>query len=295
MLNINEHISIQKMQSPLFNGINVHVLRLDEIHAIVSGNKWFKLQYYLKQALEKNYTTVATFGGAYSNHIVATAFASAAFGLKSIGIIRGEAPKIFSATLNAAKAFGMELHFVSRTEFENKEHIQQTFNQNYYWINEGGYGIIGMQGASDILKNYATQNFTHIVSSCGTGTMLAGLINAALPHQQIVGICALKGYENIENDIRKILPMAKQEFPFTIFHNYHFGGYAKHPKELIEWMNTLWKQEAVPSDIVYTSKLFYAVHDLCCTNYFSTNDTVLIIHSGGLQGNLSLPINTLSF
>lgn len=217
MLNIHQNISLQKMQSPLFNGIDVTVLRLDEIHAIVSGNKWFKLQYYLKQALEQNYTTVATFGGAYSNHIVATAFASAAFGLKSVGIIRGEAPEIFSATLKAAKAFGMELHFVSRTEFENKELIQQTFNQNYYWINEGGYGIIGMQGLVIFSKNYATQNFTHIVSSCGTGTMLAGLIEFLHCHINRLGICALKGYENIENAIRKILPKQSKNFHLQFF------------------------------------------------------------------------------
>lgn len=293
MLEINEQITIQKMQSDLFNGIDVHVLRLDELHPIVSGNKWFKLRYYLKDAIDEDKKTVATFGGAFSNHIVATAYAAKAFGLKSIGIIRGEKPQKLSHTLEHAQSLGMEFFFVDRTEFNNKEQLKHDLNNNYYWISEGGFGQLGMQGAMEILHTYSKPKFTHVFCSCGTGTMLAGLVNAAMPHQKIIGICALKGYENLTQDLLQILPNNNKQF--SIYHEYHFGGYAKHPQQLIDWMNLLWQKEKLPTDIVYTSKLMYAVHDLCYKNHFLSTDKLLIIHSGGLQGNLSLPKNTLSF
>lgn len=295
MLEINEQIAIQKMQSNLFSGIDVQVLRLDTLHAIVSGNKWFKLKYYLQEAIHQNKSTIATFGGAFSNHIVASAYAAKSFGLKSIGIIRGEEPKQLSPTLQAAKKYGMELHFANRSSFAEKENLKCQFDTNFYWINEGGYGLLGMQGASEILQKYNNDSFTHIVASCGTGTMLAGLVTAAQSHQKVLGICALKGYESIQQDIQKILPADKRQFDFSVLHNYHFGGYAKHPPLLIDWMNKLWQAEELPTDIVYTSKLMFAVHDLINKNYFSSTDKLLIIHSGGLQGNLSLRKYTLSF
>jgi 1-aminocyclopropane-1-carboxylate deaminase len=295
MLHVHQDISIQKMQSSLFNGIDTHVLRLDEIHPIVSGNKWFKLKYYLLEAIAQQKNTVATFGGAFSNHIVATAFACKAMNLKSVGIIRGEQPKQLSSTLQAAKEYGMELHFVSRANFVEKENLKTQFDSNFYWISEGGYGKMGMQGATNILLQYNQEKFTHIIASCGTGTMLAGLVNAAMPHQKVIGISALKGYENIHQAIQQILPADKQQHDFTILHNYHFGGYAKHPATLIDWINELWQTEQLPTDIVYTSKLLYAVKELCNNHYFTSTNQLLIIHSGGLQGNLSLPKNTLRF
>jgi 1-aminocyclopropane-1-carboxylate deaminase len=270
-------------------------LRLDKIHPIVSGNKWFKLKYYLQEAIAQQKNTVATFGGAFSNHIVAAAFACKAMNLKSVGIIRGEQPKQLSSTLQAAKEYGMELHFVSRADFLAKANLAIQFDSNFYWISEGGYGTMGMQGATDILLQYNQEKFTHIIASCGTGTMLAGLVNAAMPHQKVLGICALKGYENIHHSIQQILPANKQLSNFSILHNYHFGGYAKHPSPLIDWMNELWQAEQLPTDIVYTSKLMYAVKELCKSQHFLSTDKVLIIHSGGLQGNLSLPKNTLRF
>jgi len=295
MLSISKDIDIQKMQSHLFCQIDVQVLRLDKIHPIVSGNKWFKLKYYLQEAIIQQKNTVATFGGAFSNHIVATAFACKSVGLNSIGIIRGEEPKHLSSTLQAAKEYGMEFHFVSRANFIEKENLKTQFEPNFYWVSEGGYGLLGMQGASEILQEYNDDSFTHIIASCGTGTMLAGLVNTAMPHQKVLGICALKGYENIHHSIQQILPANKQLPDFSILHNYHFGGYAKHPSPLIEWMNALWQAEQLPTDIVYTSKLMYAVKELCKNQYFSSTDKVLIIHSGGLQGNLSLPKHTLRF
>ncbi len=287
---------IQNLPSFSNHKIIVDVLRLDVIHPIVSGNKWYKLQCYLQDAIDKNFKTVVTFGGAFSNHIVATAFACKQFNLKSIGIIRGEESANLSHTLQQCKAYGMELQFVSREAYKNKTAIANSLNDNeFYVIDEGGFGLLGAKGAATILNQVDTKKYTHIICACGTGTMLAGIVNAAQSHQKIIGINALKGYENIGEDIAKILDKSSSKKLFTILNNYHFGGYAKHPVELINWMNELWKTEKLPTDIVYTAKLFFALKDLINSNYFGNNTSVLAIHSGGLQGNLSLPVGILDF
>lgn len=266
------------------------------MHPVVSGNKWFKLRYYLEEAKLSGKDTVATFGGAYSNHIVATAFACKDSGLKSIGIIRGEKPPQLSASLEEALQYGMKLIYVDREAYRNKERlIHQYAEDNLYWINEGGYGIKGMMGAADILRLLNAASYTHIICACGTGTTLAGLIEAALPHQTCIGISVLKGHMNLEKDVMDLLPPQHQDKKFEIFHDYHFGGYAKHPATLIDWMNELWRAGQLPTDIVYTSKLLYAVKDLARKDHFTNNDKLLIIHSGGLQGNRSLPKGTLEF
>ena len=293
-LSLNK-IEVQTLKSNLWNGYAIDVLRLDMVHPIVSGNKWFKLKFHLQNALVQNKKTMASYGGAYSNHIIALAYACHAEGLKSVGIIRGQKPREMSATLRSAENFGMQLIFVSREDFKHKNKLEQEFDGDYYWINEGGYSTEGMMGASEILSVADTTNYSHIICSCGTGTMIAGLINAALPHQKIIGINALKGHMGLENDIKNLLPKNKQQRNFNILNEYHFGGYAKHTTALIDWMKELWQQENLPTDIVYTSKLLYAVKDLCNQNTFAKNSRLLIIHSGGLQGNLSLPLNTLPF
>ena len=291
-----QHIKIQSLKSKRLNNISADVLRLDLIHPVVSGNKWFKLKYQIEEAVKLNCIVIATFGGAFSNHIVATAFACKEMGIDSVGFIRGEQPKQLSHTLEAASNFGMKLIFVSRDDYANKEVLQLNNKfTNCYWIEEGGYSLLGAKGASEILQNVNAKSYTHILCSCGTGTMMAGLVSAALPHQIVIGISALKGHLNLKDDVKKLLPANKLNHPFTILHEYHFGGYAKHPKQLIDWMNELYQQENLPTDIVYTSKLLFAVKDLCSSNYFAANSKLLIIHSGGLQGNLSLPINTLTF
>jgi len=291
-----QHIPLQPLQAAWLGNISADVLRLDKIHPIVSGNKWFKLQHYLAEAKALGKDTIATFGGAYSNHIAATAFACAAAGLNSVGIIRGETPTQLSHTLTEAKALGMQLIFVSREAYKNKTILEQQYEQEqWHWVGEGGYGTTGMLGAADILQVADTHSYTHIIASCGTGTTLAGIIYAAKPQQQVIGISALKGHTGLEEDIQQLLPPEKQKHPFNILHDYHFGGYAKHPPALIEWMKELWQETQLPTDIVYTGKLLYAVKDLCEKSFFTPAGKLLVIHSGGLQGNASLPLNTLPF
>ncbi len=276
--------------------ISLDVLRLDKMHEVVSGNKWFKLKYYLQQAEANNKTTIATFGGAWSNHIIATAFAAQEAGLKSVGIIRGEKPAILSETLQLALNFEMKLIYVTRDQYRHKKALVEAYeHENWFWISEGGYGATGADGAADMLTTIDTSHYTHIIAAVGTGTMLAGLILSSTKSQQIIGISSMKGNLALEEQVRKLLPAAGMQKNFTIFHDYHFGGYGKHPHQLIDFINDAYKQYQLPLDIVYTGKTFFAIKDLTEKSFFQPASQILMIHSGGLQGNKSLPPQVLAF
>lgn len=272
----------------------VDVLRLDLLHPVISGNKWFKLKYYLQDAKEKGYEEIVTYGGAWSNHIAATAYACRQFGCKSIGIIRGEEPSAYSATLQQAKAMGMQLRFVSRSDYKNKAAIDKQFKHAYI-IPEGGYGMLGAKGAAEILQCcMEPEKYSHIVCAAGTGTMMAGLIQAASHHQQVMGINVLKG-NNPMKEISALLNDEDKTKQFKIYQQFHFGGYAKHPAELTEFMKLVWYKHQLPTDIVYTSKTFFGLQQLIADNTIPPGSRVLMIHSGGLQGNASLPAGALPF
>jgi 1-aminocyclopropane-1-carboxylate deaminase len=291
-----QNCRVQPLQHPM--DFPIDVLRLDLLHPVISGNKWFKLKGYLKAAKAENKTTLLTFGGAYSNHIVATAAASKQEGFKSIGIIRGEEPKVWSPTLLAAKSYGMNLVFLSRSSYREKEippevHLQN-FPSDIFEIPEGGYGRLGKEGAKDILKSFDPASYTHIVSAVGTGTTLAGLSEASKSKQKIIGIPVLKNAFSLQHEIEDLLSTEKQS-SFELISDYHFGGYAKRTQELIDFMNAFYRDTAIPTDFVYTAKALYGVFDLFRKGSFKNEDKILFIHSGGLQGNLSLPKGTLIF
>ncbi len=271
------------------------VLRLDAIHKNISGNKWFKLKYYLQDAVENGFKTVATFGGAYSNHIIAMAAACKNADLKSIGIIRGEGDVKLSHTLLYAQQLGMQLQFVSRLKYRDKESIKKIFT-DAYCIDEGGYGSIGAKGAAEILglSKFKT-SYSHIICAVGTGTMMAGIIQSANPGQQVIGISAMKGNDELINKVSALLTDDCAEKQYHIEHLYHFGGYAKHPAELITYMNAVYTAHNLPTDIIYTAKVFYAIEQMVKNNDVPANSKVLMVHSGGLQGNLSLPNGKLYF
>ncbi len=297
MLLINHaNVCIQNIVlNKLKGNIKLAVLRLDKLHPIISGNKWFKLKLQLQEVVNNQYDGVVTFGGAYSNHIVSAAYVCKVLGLESVGIIRGEAPKKLSHTLLVAKDYGMDLQFVSRSAYDNKSLLQQRLqNKNLYIIPEGGYAVLGANGVTEMYQ-WIDETCTHIVCAVGTGTMMAGLIKGALPHQKIVGINVLKGHDKLLNEVKNLLTEQEQLKQFELIEGYHFGGYAKHPQDLINWMNLIYKQHQLPTDLVYTSKLMYGVIDLIQQNYFPANSNVMVVHSGGLQGNLSLPKGTLVF
>lgn len=267
------------------------MLRLDLVHETISGNKWFKLQYHLKN-LKKSGQHLVTFGGAWSNHLLATAAACQLHQIPVTGIVRGEKPKHLSPVLAFCEASGMQLVFTSRTDYA-KKNIDNKFNDPaYYIVPEGGYSHEGMKGAATITGYFKEKNYTHICLAAGTGTTAAGLIHVCL-NEQIVVISVLKNNVSLEKDI---LNLGGRPYPFlSIHHDYSFGGYAKHDPQLIGFMNDLYRSTGIPTDFVYTAKLFYGVNDLVVKNYFPVNSQILIIHSGGLKGNASLGNGTLIF
>lgn len=289
------NISLDKLSLPLFTEKNVEVtvLRLDKIHSSISGNKWFKLRYYLDEAKKLHKKTIVTFGGAWSNHILATAAICRLNNIKSIGIIRGEEPAKFSPTLSHAKEDGMELIFISREDYAKKKIPEELLTGENYIINEGGYGITGAAGAATILDYCDKENYTHICCATGTGTMMAGIINGALIQQDIIGVSVLKNNLTVEDAIKSLI--SKEKNNYHLFHDYHFGGYAKHKPGLIDFMNSFYQQTKIPSDFVYTAKLFFAITSLINNNFFEAGCRLLLIHSGGLQGNASLRKGTLIF
>ena len=265
---------IQKISSNLFleKKIDVSVLRLDLIHPNVNGNKWFKLKYNLAEAKKQNHDAILTFGGAFSNHIHATAAACKLADIKSIGIIRGEQTSENNSTLSFAKQNGMQLHFVSRDEYRRKdseEFINELKNKfgNLYLIPEGGNNEFGSKGCEEIISD--DFDFDYLFCACGTNTMFKGLLKKIKPRQKLIGIRVIKS--NLEEP--------------GINNDYSFGGYAKHTQELLDFKKQFEKQNNIPLDYVYTAKLFYAVNHLISKDYFEEGAKILIIHSGGLQGN----------
>jgi 1-aminocyclopropane-1-carboxylate deaminase len=193
------------------------------------------------------------------------------------------------------------LVYLGRTDFQSKKEAilqsSETITDCYY-IDEGGYGAIGARGAATILTEQDTTHYDYIICAVGTGTMLAGCVHAALPHQKVIGIPVLKNEGSIENEINALLLEhndKKNNQPYTLLHHFHQGGYAKTNPMMLDFMNRLWDTEKIPTDIVYTSKLLFGVEQLIKENYFEKESSILVIHSGGLQGNRSLPMGTLKF
>lgn len=275
------------------------MLRLDLLHPEISGNKWFKLKCNLALAREAGKHTILTFGGAYSNHIAATAVACKTAGLQSIGIIRGEAAATPSHTLLQAAANGMQLQFVSRETYRQKDTI--AWEEQYpdaYLIPEGGHNAAGAQGCEEILSLVPTHAFSHIICAVGTGTTLAGLINSALPHQQLSGIVVLKGARYLADEVNQLLHSTTAGAPppqWQLLHDFHGGGYARTSPALIDFINAFYRETRIPLDIVYTGKMMWGFRELVQQSYFPANSRILLIHSGGLQGNLSLSSNVLCF
>jgi len=282
------------------SGVQVQVLRLDKIHQEISGNKWFKLKYFLKEAKRTNKHTLISFGGAYSNHLLALSAAAALNGMVSIGIIRGEEPAELSHTLLASKRFGMKLQFLSRADFLQKKNIRSDNNQEppdsrTLWIPEGGSGLTGVRGAEEILSTLPVDSYSHICCAAGTGTSLAGIINSSNPQQHIIGVSVLKGTTGLNPLKISYIKNPAGLKNVTMIHDDHFGGYAKRNQLLFNSMNRVFANSGIPTDFVYTGKLFYSVLRLATAGHFPRGSRILVLHTGGLQGNRSLPSGSLDF
>ncbi|WP_306353217.1 1-aminocyclopropane-1-carboxylate deaminase/D-cysteine desulfhydrase [Flavobacterium sp. '19STA2R22 D10 B1'] len=267
-------------------GVTLTVKREDLIHPFVSGNKYRKLKYNLLQAEQENKNTLLTFGGAFSNHIAATAAAGSKYGIETIGIIRGEelSSKISeNPTLSFAQEQGMKLQFISREEYRNKAEasfLKDLRDQygDFYLLPEGGTNALAVKGCEEILTAEDT-DFDYICCAVGTGGTIAGIINSVKPHQKVLGFPALKG-DFLQEEIRKF---AKNE-QWELISEYHFGGYGKVTTELIAFINEIYQKNDIPLDPIYTGKLFFGVMDLIHKGYFPKGTKIMAIHTGGLQG-----------
>ncbi len=294
-------IKIDTISAPFLKEKEIELLvaRLDLIHPVVSGNKLFKLHYFIEAAKSTNKATIVTLGGAYSNHLAATAFHCRSVGLKSIGLVRGESPAKKSHTLLICEEYGMQLIFLDRKEYPliNEDRITKLLNiipSEFVFIPEGGYDPLGAKGASMIMTELNDLNATHVCTATGTATTLAGIISSASDNTKIIAVPVLKGMTDLEERISFLLNNKPYNKPL-ILNEYHFGGYAKKTDALIQFMNDFYKDYRIPTDFVYTGKMMFAITEKIKTDYFPERSRILCLHTGGLQGNDSLPENTLVF
>ena len=300
-LNYTDHLHpspLQRLQSPLLEQANIqlYVKRDDLIHPQFGGNKWRKLKYNLEYAREKQFDTLLTFGGAWSNHIYATAAAGKYFGFSTIGLIRGEEHKPLNTTLSFAKDCGMQLHYINRAEYRQKAEaayqnkIKQQFG-NVYILPEGGSNSLALRGCAETVKeisNEIEKPFDFVCCASGTGATLAGLISAINPGQTAIGFSALKGGEFLNHEVETFLQREKTNSStknWRIETGFHFGGYAKINDALIQFMSEFQLQYGFTLDAVYTGKMFYGLFELIKAKRFKPGTSIIAIHSGGLQGN----------
>jgi 1-aminocyclopropane-1-carboxylate deaminase len=292
-----KNITIDQWQHPGFRKkkLVVEVLRLDKIHPEISGNKWFKLKYYLEKAARENRRTLISYGGAYSNHLLALAAAARLYGFFSAAMIRGEEPAKLSPTLISAREYGMELNFLARSEYDRQKKTQAEMPDTLV-IPEGGAGPEGILGAEEILTAAGPlDHYTHICCATGTGTTLAGIINSTRPDIFKIGISVLKGTKNLEPLNLYWIKDTEERKNIRIIHEDHFGGYAKYTDSLIGFMNEVYRESGIPTDFVYTAKLFYSIVRMTAENAFVAGSRMLVLHTGGLQGNRSLAPGQLEF
>ncbi len=282
--------TFESIQNDLFSQkqVKVFVLRDDLIHPFISGNKWRKLRYNIEefQKLKKSY--LLTFGGAYSNHIVATAAAGKEFGIKTVGIIRGEELNSESnPALQFAERCGMKLIFITRTDFRKKEDpdfisslIKSNLNlkmEDVYVLSEGGMGDLAMKGCAEIVEDVPVE-FDYICCACGTGTTLAGIASSLKENQKAIGISVLNDEGFLEQNISSWTSATN----FQVIHDYDFGGYHKLTKELDDFCRSFYSKHKIEIEPTYTGKLFYALYDLISKDYFKAGTSIVAIHTGGI-------------
>jgi len=270
--------------------LKLFIKREDLTDEYISGNKWYKLKYNLIEAEKLGYKTLLTFGGAYSNHIHATAAAGKIYNFKTIGVIRGEEHLPLNPTICFAKTCGMEIEYLDRTSYRNKydERIIDKLKKKYgdfFLVPEGGSNHLALFGVAEIVQGIDFE-FDFICSACGTGGTLAGLILGLNGRAAALGFSALRGGAFLNQNILNLLSTHKKNHlnNWAVNLDYHFGGYAKVKKELIEFCKDFELKHKIPVEPIYTGKMLFGVFDLIKKNYFPKNSRIVAIHSGGLQG-----------
>ena len=280
---------IQRLDDNKFNinGIQVYLKRDDLIHPFVSGNKWRKLKGYLADAREKKCRQLVTFGGAFSNHLLATACAGAIHRFDTKAYVRGEYVDLNNPVLTMCRIYGMNLMPISKEEYSAKKSNFSPFDNNEYWINEGGFGALGTMGCAQIIDELE-ETYDHIICAVGTGTTLAGLIKGVEKRKtetQIHGIAVLKNASYLNEEIEKLIQPASVNF--RIHTDYCFGGYGKVNNEITDYIKYFAQRFGVLLDPIYTAKMMLATHDLINSGVFKPGQKILCIHTGGLTGMLS--------
>ena len=285
-----EELQISPLQHALCDtfDIQLDLLRLDLIHPNLSGNKWFKLRHSLDHASKNNYTALLSFGGAYSNHLHALAYAGYRHSFKTIGIIRGE--KIDNPTLQDCRQWGMELHFISREQYREKNEIDflsdmQKKYPNAFIIPEGGSNALGLQGCREILQNVDASSYDTICCPIGTATTFTGIAQSLQLHQNSIGFPALKNAQYLESVIQEKIPHNR----WRIEYDYHQGGFAKCNATLLQFIDSFYQANHIVLDFVYTAKMMMGIFDLISKAHFQKGQKILALHTGGLQGNQSKP------
>lgn len=288
----NTSTALQKIEDEIFDssGVNLFVKRLDLIHPEISGNKWYKLKYNLIEAERKNYDTLLTFGGAFSNHIYSTAAAGRLFGFKTIGVIRGEENLPLNPTLDFAKKCGMRIVYLDRNSYRRKNSdgiissLEEKFGK-FYLIPEGGSNTLAVKGCAEIVEGIETK-FDYICTACGTGGTLAGLISALSENQSALGFAVLKGAYFLNENVNSLLKtsLAKRKNNWQIIFDYHFGGYAKINSELLKFISEFESKHSIKLEPIYSGKMLFGIYDLIRKNFFSKNSKIIALHNGGMQG-----------
>jgi 1-aminocyclopropane-1-carboxylate deaminase len=289
-INLEFHSPVHQIKNSLFEeqGLSVFIKRDDLIHPLISGNKWRKLKYILKKTNAANKSHLVTFGGAFSNHLLATAAAGALFGFKTTGIVRGE--PVANDTLFLCRLHGMELIFTNRESYRDKPSLFNKYfsdNTNAIFIDEGGASAEGAQGCSELI-NELTETYDHIFCACGTGTTAAGIINGIYQNHlntKFHAVSVLKNGGFIKDDIDQFLITPAN---YEMHTDYHFGGYGKTQPELIEFIKQFVSGTGILIEPVYTGKMLFALYDLAAKNHFKNGSKILAIHSGGIWGLLGM-------
>ncbi|MBB6003110.1 1-aminocyclopropane-1-carboxylate deaminase/D-cysteine desulfhydrase [Arcicella rosea] len=264
--------------------IKLYIKRDDLIHPTVTGNKWRKLKFNLIEAKEKGFDQLLTFGGAYSNHIYATAAAGKEFGFKTVGIIRGdELTPDSNDTLRYAHDCGMELIFVTRLDYNFRNRLTRQYGEKFYVLPEGGTNDLAIKGVNEMVDEiYEVIDPDFICSAVGTGGTLAGIVSGVRGTTKAIGFASLKGKGLLKGQIEKLLPFEKE---FELNEQYHFDGYAKTTPELIEFIKGFEERNnGIQLEQVYTGKMMFGIYDLIKQGYFPENSNIVAVHTGGLQG-----------
>lgn len=282
--------ALEAIEDPLIlkKGLQLWLKREDQIDPTISGNKWRKLKYNFIKAQEEGFKKLLTFGGAYSNHIAATASAARKYGFQSIGIIRGdELHPNSNSTLQKAHSDGMELIFISREAYRRRneaEWVKELQHKHNAWVvPEGGSNLLALEGIGEMVSEIV-QPFDYILCPVGSGGTLAGIVSSIDTGQSVIGIATLKADRHLEDLVSDMLKSHKSEKKWQISHDYHFGGYAKFDHNLIEFINDFYARNQIPLDPIYTGKMMYGLYDLIAKDHFSKGSKIIAIHTGGLQG-----------